>query len=677
LKKLGLIIISVILLLVFQQKDLLYGAPASGEKPDPKEKKLPIKSESKTDDKQEDLNPFPLKTIGGEKTNKHTADSKKKTTEQKITHKKIRPTTKDKQEKQPEKQEKKILKASKGSPFGYCCYDGTLRSLSEQLCITKDGRFFSSNRQPEADKFCRRTSNKIGFCCLANKIVVKLDKSRCHKRQGRYYSYKERLAAYTVCRIFSAQQSQDTVGDQGTINNNSPPKISENLGSQNTPYGRLTIDNQTEDPVPVHSGQSSHQKRTETETPHTVGRFSQREPAQQDIPEEPVSDEPAMVDVGPQSYIEPPPFEQFAGQNIQHNQIVVSIDGAIDERELVSRLSKTFQLKLIDLFTLKSLGRRIAVFSGSGDTTGILSELGRQKGVLSVQPNKVFTTMGEPMTAMQNLSRVIDFDVLHSRYRGKSIRIGIVDTGIDYSHHELNQRVVHYQNFFSDSDYIGELHGTAVAGIIGASINGKGIQGVAPEADLYAFRGCRQRENGSSMGLCYSTTIARALDAAIDNQVHLVSLCLGTSSSDNLVAALLEAGVDRDILFIAPAGNSADQPVLAFPASHEDVISVAGIDGAGKGLPNSPVAAMANVRAPAAKVLAPVPGNRYNFMDGTSMASAAVAGVLALVLEKHGALSPEFLYSGSVDLKEYISLFFDSAVFRGRSVVKSQVDKNK
>jgi len=581
LKKICLAIISVVVLFVFQQSNPLYGTPINGEQSDPKEKEQPIKNESsQKDDNQQNQNPTPPKTTGEDKTNKKTANSKQKIKEQKKTKKKTTSFIKGKQEKQQEQQKKKPSKATKPPPFGYCCYGGTLRALSEQFCITKKGRFFSTSQKPEADKFCRRTINEIGFCCLANKIVVKLDKKRCRKRQGRYYSYNDRLSAYSVCRISARQQSQE----------------SERTGSQNIPtYRRLTVGNQTVGSAPIQSRQTSQQNRTEPETTRRVGRSSQ---AQQETPEEPVSHEsishePVTVVVNPHPYVRQPLSDQFAHQNTERNQIVVSLDGAIAEQELLSRISKTFQLELIELFTLKSLGHRVAVFSTGGDTASVISELGRHKGVLSVQPNNVFTTMGEPMTAMQNLSRVIDFDVLHSRYRGKSIRIGIVDTGVDYSHHELSPRVVHHQNFFSESDYTGEIHGTAVAGIIGASINSRGVQGVAPEADLYAFRGCRQQENNSSMGVCFSTTIAKALDAAINNRVHLVSLCLGTSSSDKLVTALLEAGVDRDILFVAPAGNSADQPVLAFPASHEDVISVAGIDRAGKGLPNPRVAAMA------------------------------------------------------------------------------------
>lgn len=83
----------------------------------------------------------------------------------------------------------------------------------------------------------------------------------------------------------------------------------------------------------------------------------------------------------------------------------------------------------------------------------------------------------------------INADIVHSQgITGKGINIGILDSGIDYTHPDL--RVIDGVNFVSEGqDFMDNNgHGTRVAGIISSLNNTIGILGIAPDANLYAIK---------------------------------------------------------------------------------------------------------------------------------------------------------------------------------------------
>ena len=136
------------------------------------------------------------------------------------------------------------------------------------------------------------------------------------------------------------------------------------------------------------------------------------------------------------------------------------------------------------------------------------------------------------------------------------------------------------------------------------------------------------------MGECFSTSLVRSLDAAISAKVDVVNLSLGANVNDTLLGMMIDSGHEKGIVFAAPVGNDPAAENIAFPASHDKVISVAGLDESGNPLPNKRLAAMADAVAPATHLFVTTPGNSYNYIDGTSLASASISGIIALSMEK-------------------------------------------
>ncbi|MBP3039897.1 S8 family serine peptidase [Bacillaceae bacterium Marseille-Q3522] len=169
------------------------------------------------------------------------------------------------------------------------------------------------------------------------------------------------------------------------------------------------------------------------------------------------------------------------------------------------------------------------------------------------------------------------FDDNHQRLTGKGITIGIIDTGVDYSHPDLSRNFKGGRDFVDmDNDPMetisrGEgstLHGTHVAGVIAA--NGK-MRGVAPEAAIIAYRSLGPGGFGST------EQIIAAIEAAIIDRVDILNLSLGNSVNgpDLPISLALNRAVEHGIVAVTSTGNSGPkQWTVGSPGTAEKAISV-------------------------------------------------------------------------------------------------------
>lgn len=186
-----------------------------------------------------------------------------------------------------------------------------------------------------------------------------------------------------------------------------------------------------------------------------------------------------------------------------------------------------------------------------------------------------------------------------------------------------------------------ESHGTHVAGIIAAERNnGKGVNGVANNVKIMSIRAV---PNGDE----YDKDIALAIRYAVDNGATIINGSFGkyySPHSDWVRDAIAYAG-KKDVLFVNAAGNESlnldnkdvypNDAVGVGPEVSDTFITVGAL--ASK-YGSSMIADYSNygkinvdVFAPGSEIYSPKPNNEYDYINGTSFAAPAVAGVAALI----------------------------------------------
>ncbi len=266
--------------------------------------------------------------------------------------------------------------------------------------------------------------------------------------------------------------------------------------------------------------------------------------------------------------------------------------------------------------------------------------------VVLVQENQVFeglqSSENKSFATISYAPKLIHADVAQSIATGKGVRIAVVDTGAERDHPDFKDQLLDTENFVDGSDYAfsHDRHGTAVTGVIVAKANdGKGINGIAPDAEVMVLKACWYPKTSKGKAQCSSWSLAKALDAAINKSAHVINLSLA-GPYDGLLSKLLETAHKRGISVVAATQENKEQP--GFPASLSFAIPVisAGPDGQiaqPSWLPYFP----GTVVAPGIEILTTVPNDGYDFESGSSLAAAHVSGIIALLLEVKPSLFPD------------------------------------
>ena len=308
-------------------------------------------------------------------------------------------------------------------------------------------------------------------------------------------------------------------------------------------------------------------------------------------------------------------------------------------RRLARELAATHGLKLVNAWPMPAIGVDCFVMEEvrGAPVERALAALARDPRVLWAQPVSDYEGMGgarDPLYPVQPAGREWQLAAMHHASTGSGVAIAVIDSGIDAGHPDLLGQVSERENFVDASPDTPEAHGTAVAGIIAARAgNGLGIAGIAPGARLLALRACW--ESPGAPVRCNSFTLGRALNHALMYDARIINLSLA-GPPDRLLQALLDAALARGIAVVG-----AFDPRRArggFPASHPGVIAVAPAETAAGD-------AAGAMRAPGADIPTCVPGGNWGLVAGSSYAAAHVSGLLALLVELQGAVTPAQLRS--------------------------------
>lgn len=253
------------------------------------------------------------------------------------------------------------------------------------------------------------------------------------------------------------------------------------------------------------------------------------------------------------------------------------------------------------------------------------------------------------------------------RFKGSNVKVGILDSGIDYHHNDLNVKggislvdnivdrygiIRSYEGRMADksNNYMDNSgHGTLIAGIIGAKDNNRGVIGIAPDAELYAIKALNNNSKGDV------SKIIAGVEWAIDNDIDVLNMSMGAHIYSKPLENVLKKAYDKGIFIVAPTGNNgySNHSNINFPAKFSTVFAVGSIDENLKRSRFSNVGNELDIMAPGNRIISTYLDNSYIYCRGTSMATAYITGAVAVLLSIDPTLTnmelEEILKVSSID----------------------------
>ncbi|MBR2445616.1 MAG: leucine-rich repeat protein [Clostridia bacterium] len=268
--------------------------------------------------------------------------------------------------------------------------------------------------------------------------------------------------------------------------------------------------------------------------------------------------------------------------------------------------------------------------------------------------------------ALQSYLDYLNMGKVWERTQGSHITVAVIDTGIDTDHPEFEGRISEYSYNATEDKIVKDHllwngspdwslvedeqgHGTAVTGVIAASMNSEHVVGIAPQVTILVIK-AECDENG---------TFARASDLifglyyAIERDAAVVNMSFGAQSEQNIFAQATRLAYDSDVICVAATGNKATAE-LTYPAADAHVFGIGALTTKGWTLADySNYGENVDLVAPGTTYTT-LMGGTYGTKVGTSLAAPCVTGAIALYLSvnphQEFRTVEEVLYASCYDL---------------------------
>jgi len=322
----------------------------------------------------------------------------------------------------------------------------------------------------------------------------------------------------------------------------------------------------------------------------------------------------------------------------------------------------------VDTYNIQTAGKVLLVTLATNDKEGVFEAIELLKenpNVEYAEPNHIYTidkTPNDPsyssLWGMAKISMPAAWDM---ETGSDSVKVGILDTGIDYNHPDLsgNVDVSLGYNAWADSkenlmdvNYVG--HGSHVAGTVGAEgNNGIGVVGINWDVTMIPVKIGNDDNDGKST----DAALYRALIYA--ESINLDVVNISYSYFDGNYSITVEKGINLySGLVVGSAGNSnknldnyksynCDNLILVANSTSDDT----------KWSSSSYGATTVDLFAPGTNIYSTIPGSKYNSLGGTSMAAPHVTGAAALLKAYDPSLSTSEIKEALINSVDKVPAF--------------------
>ncbi|MEC0372710.1 S8 family serine peptidase [Paenibacillus chibensis] len=240
-----------------------------------------------------------------------------------------------------------------------------------------------------------------------------------------------------------------------------------------------------------------------------------------------------------------------------------------------------------------------------------IPELAKIPGVKSIQENSTWyalpieasSTGTEERYDINPLKQIGATDAWAEGYTGKGLKIGVIDTGVDYTHPDIAPAYKGgYDSFYNDNDpyeevplskeddpfhtgYEGTYHGTHVAGTIIGQYANKNTdiaqKGVAYGAELYAYKVLGRNLDDPSKSSGSSAQVIDGIERAVKDGMDVINLSLGSDSEKDVnspdAVAINNAVLSGVVAVIANGNAGPNYYTMGSPATAQLSIAVGAV----------------------------------------------------------------------------------------------------
>lgn len=224
---------------------------------------------------------------------------------------------------------------------------------------------------------------------------------------------------------------------------------------------------------------------------------------------------------------------------------------------------------------------------------------------------------------------------------GHKVKVGVIDTGVDFSHPDLRNSLSRGINLLNRSmlPHDDNGHGTHIAGTIAAANQLNGMIGVAPRALIYPVKAFDH--NGSA----FVSDIILGIDWCVRNRVNVINMSFGMKTRSKALLNAVTNAHSAGVIIVASSGNDGKRRSIDYPARYTATISVGATNRHRRIAPFSNRGAYIDIYAPGDKIISAWLRGKYHEMSGTSMATSHVSGAIALLLAYKPGLTPNEIKS--------------------------------
>ncbi len=304
-----------------------------------------------------------------------------------------------------------------------------------------------------------------------------------------------------------------------------------------------------------------------------------------------------------------------------------------------------------------------------------------------IEPEHVYKIDSVPNDSLVSdqwaLKKIDAFNAWNITEGSDTVLIGIIDTGIDYLHPDLRNKIfinpgetgtdktgenkesngidddgngfiddymgwdfTDRRGFPFDStggDYLGwdnnpmdeNGHGTFIAGIIAAQTNNRiGIAGAAPDIKILNIRAFDPSGYGEE------DDVAAGILYAVKMGVKVINMSFGDTQYSEVLKDVIKYAYDRGVVLVASSGNSGDESEH-YPSGYSEVISVGNSTQDDYVASSSSYGSTLDLVAPGTDILTTAKGGGYSTVSGTSASAPFVSAAAGLILSKRNFTNEE------------------------------------